>query len=227
MIEYVYRRAALARSVARVLVATDDERIAAAVRAFGGDVVMTRADHASGTDRAAEVAAGLACDVIVNVQGDEPAIDPAMLDQLTAPFAADPSTVMATLGAPLDRATEAPNPNVVKVVVDRASRALYFSRAPIPYPRDAAGPAGGVYRHVGVYAYRREFLLTLARLPRTPLEQVESLEQLRALEHGYRITVVETRYVSVSVDTPDDLARVRRMAAAGHLTWMEPWNRSR
>jgi 3-deoxy-manno-octulosonate cytidylyltransferase (CMP-KDO synthetase) len=227
MIEHVYRRAACARSVTQVLVATDDARIAEAVRGFGGHVVMTSPDHPSGTDRVAEVAAGLACEVIVNLQGDEPAMDPAMLDRLLAPFAGDPSTVMATLGAPLDREADAANPNVVKVVVDRASRALYFSRAPIPYLRGPAAPAGSVYRHVGIYAYRREFLLTLARLPQTPLERAESLEQLRALEHGYRITVVETPHVAVSVDTPEDLARVRRMAAEGHLTWMEPWTRNR
>jgi 3-deoxy-manno-octulosonate cytidylyltransferase (CMP-KDO synthetase) len=218
MIAHVCRRAALARGVARVLVATDDVRIADAVAAFGGTAVMTRSDHRSGTDRIAEVAGTLACDIVINVQGDEPLLHPAMIEEVAAPLAADPSLMMATLGHRLDAAREAANPSIVKVVVDLQGRALYFSRSPIPYPLNQTNPARGVYRHVGIYAYRRAFVVTFASLSPTPLEQTESLEQLRALEHGHRIQVVETSYESVSVDTPEDLERVRRMAADGLLT---------
>jgi 3-deoxy-manno-octulosonate cytidylyltransferase (CMP-KDO synthetase) len=217
MVERVYRRAEAARGIARVLVATDDDRIAQAVAGFGGTAVMTRADHPSGTDRIAEVARGLDCDIVVNVQGDEPTLDPAAIEAAVAPLCADSSVLMATLGTRLDPAADAGNPNTVKVLVDRQGFALYFTRAAVPYRRDAHEALAGVLRHVGLYVYRREFLLTLASLPRTPLERIESLEQLRALEHGYRVRVVETFYTSVSVDTPEDLERVRRLAADGLL----------
>lgn len=218
MIEHVYRRAALARHVDGVLVATDDTRIADAVKAFGGTVMMTRADHQSGTDRIAEVAAAIGSDILINVQGDEPLLHPQMIDEVAGPLVGDASAVMSTLGQRLDPDTDPGNPNIVKVVVDLSGRALYFSRSPIPYPRNGMIPSGGVYRHVGIYGYRRDFLLTLASLPRTPLERAESLEQLRALEHGYRIVVVETTHTSVSVDTPEDLERVRALVADGLLT---------
>lgn len=217
MIEHVYRRATRAARADAVVVATDDRRIADAVEAFGGRVVMTRPDHLSGTDRVAEVAAGLSCDIVVNVQGDEPLLNPGIIAEVAGPLIARPDRVMATLGAPLT-AEDAGSPNVVKVVVDLAGRALYFSRASIPYSRDGVSPADAVLRHIGVYAYRRQFLLTLASLPQTPLERTESLEQLRALEHGYDIAVVRTSYTTVAVDTPEDLARVRQMVADGHLT---------
>jgi 3-deoxy-manno-octulosonate cytidylyltransferase (CMP-KDO synthetase) len=163
------------------------------------------------------VARGLACDIVVNVQGDEPLLHPAAIDEVARPLVADPAAVMATLGCRLDPASDPANPNVVKVIVDLEGRALYFSRAAIPFLRHGASPVRSVFRHVGIYAYRRDFLLALASLPRTPLETAESLEQLRALEHGYRIVVVETPHESVSVDTPEDLERVRRMAADGLL----------
>ena len=217
MIEHVYRRASDARGVGRVVVATDDERIASAVWAFGGQAVMTSPAHASGTDRIAEVAAALDCDLIVNVQGDEPMLAPQAIDEAVAPLAADASIVMGTLGCRLDEHADPQNPNVVKVVVDRAGFALYFSRSPIPFRR-AGAPLAAVFKHIGLYVYRRDFLLTLARLPRTPLERAESLEQLRALEHGYRIKVVDTTWTSVSVDTPEDLERVRRLLASGPRT---------
>ena len=217
MVERVYERAASARGIAGVLVATDDDRIAGAVARFGGAVAMTRPDHASGTDRIAEVARGLSCDIVVNVQGDEPALDPAAIEAAVEPLRADPSVLMGTLGTRLDPSADFQNPNIVKVLVDRQGYALYFSRAPVPYRREATEALTGVLRHVGLYVYRREFLLTLASLPRTPLERIESLEQLRAIEHGYRIRVVETAYSSVSVDTPEDLERVRRLAADGLL----------
>lgn len=209
MIERVYRQASLAQGIDRVVVATDDERILRAVEAFGGHAVMTRADHQSGTDRIAEVAQGLDCDILVNVQGDEPLLHPAMIEEVARPLADDSQVVMSTLGHTLDPDRDGPNPNVVKVVTDRLGFALYFTRAAVPYPRVLPIPTTGVYRHVGIYGYRRSFVLTLAALPRTPLECAESLEQLRALEHGYRIAVVETPYESLSVDTPDDLERVR------------------
>jgi len=202
MIEHVYRRASDARGVSQVLVATDDERIAAAVEAFGGMVAMTRRDHRTGTDRLAEVAAALECDLVVNVQGDEPLIAPEMIAEAIDPLTADPAVTMTTLRRRIESPEDLASRHVVKVVVDRHGDALYFSRAPIP----SAGPA---FKHVGLYAYRRAFLLTFAGLPQTPLEIAESLEQLRALEHGFRIRTVETDYDSIGVDTPEDLERVR------------------
>jgi 3-deoxy-manno-octulosonate cytidylyltransferase (CMP-KDO synthetase) len=214
MIEHVYRRAAAARGIAQVLVATDDARIASAVESFGGTAILTRADHPTGTDRIAEVARALQADLIVNVQGDEPFLDPAAIESAMAPLQADAAIVMGTLGHALDEAADADNPHVVKVVVDQAGFALYFSRAPIPHRRAAGSPGLSVLRHVGLYVYRREFLLRLASLAPTPLECAESLEQLRALEYGFRIRVVPTTLTTLSVDTPEDLERARRAAAA-------------
>jgi 3-deoxy-manno-octulosonate cytidylyltransferase (CMP-KDO synthetase) len=214
MIEHVYRRVA-ASSVDLVLVATDDARIAEAVRAFGGCAVMTSPAHRSGTDRLAEVAQSLACDIVVNVQGDEPLIEPALIDRALAPLV-DPAVQMSTVRR-LASVEELHNPNAVKVVVDREGFALYFSRAPIPYRRDAFGsmPPATAWMHVGLYVYRRTCLLQLAALPPTPLEQSEMLEQLRALEHGVRIATVETTTETVGVDTPEDLERVRARLEAG------------
>jgi 3-deoxy-manno-octulosonate cytidylyltransferase (CMP-KDO synthetase) len=215
MIEHVYRRAAASPAVDAVNVATDDERVRQAVEAFGGHAWMTRADHRSGSDRLAEVAAALDCDLIVNVQGDEPLLAPEMISEAVAPLAADRSIPMGTLCRRLDDPADFSNPNVVKVVVDRSGFALYFSRSPIPFTRDAA-PATApsrAFKHIGLYVYQRAFLLAFAGLEQTPLEQAEALEQLRALEHGYRIRAVETRHDSVGVDTPADLDRVRRLVA--------------
>ena len=213
MIEHVYRRAAAAASIDRVIVATDDERIAQAVRGFGGDARMTSAAHQSGTDRLAEVARALDCDVVVNVQGDEPLIEPAMIDEAVAPFARDAALLMTTLRRRISSDADLHNPNVTKVVVDRDDYALYFSRAPIPYTRPGQ-PEASAWRHVGLYAYRRTCLLQLAALPQTALERAEALEQLRALEHGIRVKAIETAYDSIGVDTPEDLERVRRLVAA-------------
>jgi 3-deoxy-manno-octulosonate cytidylyltransferase (CMP-KDO synthetase) len=213
MIEHVYRRAASASSVSRVIVATDDERIATAVRGFGGDVALTSTSHQSGTDRLAEVAASLTCDLIVNVQGDEPLLEPDMIDAAVAPFAADASLMMSTLRCRIDDASELRNPNVTKVVVDRDGFALYFSRAPIPFTRSGQ-PEARAWRHVGLYVYRRACLIDLAQRPQTELERAEALEQLRALEFGIRIKAVETRHDTIGVDTPEDLERVRRLIAA-------------
>ena len=212
MIEHVYRRAAAARSVSAVIVATDDDRIARAVRGFGGEVRMTSPEHPSGTDRLAEVAATLRADLIVNVQGDEPLISPEMIDEAVAPFASDPDLLMSTLRRRIDDPADVQNPNVTKVVVDEDGFALYFSRAPIPHVREGCPPAPA-WRHVGLYVYRRDCLLRLARLTPTALERSEALEQLRALEHGIRIKAVETRHDSIGVDTPADLERVRMLYA--------------
>ncbi len=214
MIEHVYRRAAAARAISDVIVATDDLRIATRVADFGGHVRLTKATHETGTDRLAEVAESLDCDIVVNVQGDEPLIDPRAIDELVAPFSADPAVQITTLFRRIQNADELNNPNITKVVVDRGGFAMYFSRAPIPHVRDPRGGWPPLYRHIGLYAYRRSALLVLASLDPTPLERAESLEQLRALEHGIRIKAVETTYESFGVDTPEDLEQVRRLMAA-------------
>ena len=214
MIEHVYRRAAAASTISQVIVATDDLRVATRVRDFGGNVRLTKATHLTGTDRLAEVVATLDCDIVVNVQGDEPLIDPRSIDQAVAPLLADPSVQMTTLYKRITEPAELADANVVKVVVDRGGFALYFSRAPIPYIRDPRGGWPPLYRHIGLYAYRRSTLLVLASLDPTPLERAESLEQLRALEHGIRIKAVETEYDSIGVDTPEDLEQVRRLLTA-------------
>jgi 3-deoxy-manno-octulosonate cytidylyltransferase (CMP-KDO synthetase) len=214
MIEHVYLRSTRARGISRVLVATDDERIARAVEQFGGEALMTSAAHLTGTDRLAEAATHLECDIIVNVQGDEPLVDPSMIERAIAPFPGDPDLQMTSLRARIRTLDELRDPHVVKVVVDRDEFALYFSRAPIPFDRDStAGPAEA-WRHVGLYAYRRSFLPRFAEMEPSSLEQTERLEQLRALEHGIRIKVLETRHHSVGVDTPADLARVEAIFAA-------------
>jgi 3-deoxy-manno-octulosonate cytidylyltransferase (CMP-KDO synthetase) len=213
MIEHVYRRVAASKIVSDVIVATDDLRIATRVNQFGGKVRLTKATHETGTDRLAEVAASIDCDVVINVQGDEPLVDPRALDELVAPFVHDRSIQMTTLFRRIHEAAELTNPNIVKLVVDRGGFALYFSRAPIPYLRDPRGGWPPLYRHIGLYAYRRSVLLVLATLEPTPLERAEALEQLRALEHGIRIKAVETDHESFEVNTPEDLAQVRKLLA--------------
>jgi 3-deoxy-manno-octulosonate cytidylyltransferase (CMP-KDO synthetase) len=215
MIEHVYRRAADARGIDAVVVATDDERIAAAVEEFGGIVRITHAEHRTGTDRIAEIAKDLSCEILVNVQGDLPLIEPGMISEVLEPLTADPSVHMSTLRQVTSDAFDIDSPHVVKVVVDNRGDALYFSRSAIPFLRDSAPARAGhyIYKHIGLYAFRRDFLLTFATLPQTPLEQAESLEQLRALEHGFRIRTVATKYESIEVDTPEDLERVRQLMA--------------
>jgi 3-deoxy-manno-octulosonate cytidylyltransferase (CMP-KDO synthetase) len=213
MIEHVYRRASQATSLDAVVVATDDERIARAVDAFGGVSIMTSPTHASGTDRLAEVVRSLPCDLIVNVQGDEPLLDPRVIDRTVEPLRRDPSLQMGTPARPLADPDELTNPNMVKVVCDSIGFALYFSRAAIPYGRGAS-PVSAARIHVGLYVYRRATLLHLAALAPGPLEQLEGLEQLRALEHGIRIHVVDTSYASTEVNTPEDLERVRQHMTA-------------
>jgi len=213
MIEHVYRRASASPIVSQVIVATDDLRIATRVAEFGGVVRLTKS-HETGTDRLGEVAATLDCDVVVNVQGDEPLIDPGAIAEAVQPFLNDPSVVMTTLFRRIHDPVELANPHVVKVVFDRAGYALYFSRAPIPHVGNPRGGWPPLYRHIGLYAYRRSALLVLANLEPTPLERAESLEQLRALEHGIRIKAVETQYDSFDVNTAADLDQVRRLLAA-------------
>jgi 3-deoxy-manno-octulosonate cytidylyltransferase (CMP-KDO synthetase) len=218
MIEHVYRRAAAARSVNAVVVATDDPRIAAAVAGFGGIARLTRSSHVSGTDRLAEVVEDLPCDLVVNVQGDEPLIEPEMIEEAIEPLETDPALHMSTVRRRITDEADYKNPHVVKVVVDRDGNALYFSRAAIPFSREAAVESeaqGLAFKHVGLYVYRRSFLLAFARLQPTPLERAESLEQLRALEHGFRIRTVETHFDSIGVDTPEDLERVRHLVMTG------------
>lgn len=214
MIQRVYERACLTRDVDRVVVATDDERIRAAVDAFGGDVAMTSRAHRTGTDRIAEVAAALDADVVVNVQGDLPLLDPAMVEAAVAPLGADPGLSMATISTAIHSREELENRHVVKVVSDRDGYALYFSRSPLPYCRDGVPRDGALgHKHIGLYAYRRDFLLSFAQLAPTPLEQAEQLEQLRALEWGFRIKVVAVAAASIEVDTPADLERARAALA--------------
>ncbi len=217
MIEHVYRRAADARGVDAVVVATDDQRVAEAVERFGGVARMTRPDHRTGMDRIAEVARDLTAAIIVNVQGDEPLVESSAITQMVDALRADSTLEMATLRTPLRHDADAASPHVVKVVVDRRDNALYFSRSPIPHRRDGepVSSVSHIYKNLVFYSYRREYLHRLAALPQTALEQAESLEQLRALEHGFRIRAVETQYDSIGVDTPEDLERVRKACLAG------------
>jgi 3-deoxy-manno-octulosonate cytidylyltransferase (CMP-KDO synthetase) len=214
MLHRVYERTSTADALSDVYIATDDGRIVEAVEAFGGRAIMTGADHLSGTDRLAEAAQAVDADIVVNVQGDQPFIDPVMIDEAVQPLLDDPALPMATLMHPIHTPEELADPGVVKTVVDRKGYALYFSRALIPAPH--TDHPHQVYEHVGLYVYTKAFLLEWAALPPTVYEQVESLEQLRVLEHGYRMKVVETHcadtaYSGFSVDTEDDLARAEAM----------------
>jgi 3-deoxy-manno-octulosonate cytidylyltransferase (CMP-KDO synthetase) len=208
LIQHVYERACLARADA-VLVATDDARIMDAVTGFGGKAVMTRSDHPSGTDRVAEVARRLDAEVIVNLQGDEPLLDPATIDLLPSLLEQDDEAVMATLAVPITSMAPWQDPNCVKVVRDRRGRALYFSRSPIPHVRDGKPDfrSDEFLQHLGLYAYRRRFLLELAQLPPEPLEELEKLEQLRVLALGHRIAVGVVAHDGRGVDTPADYDR--------------------
>jgi 3-deoxy-manno-octulosonate cytidylyltransferase (CMP-KDO synthetase) len=221
MIEHVYRRTASAASVHHVIVATDDNRIAAAVESFGGVAVMTRSDHPTGTDRIAEVIHALPCRLVVNVQGDEPLIEPETIDAAVRPLLADDTIDIGTLSRPFRDAQEFTTPHVVKVVTNQRGDALYFSRAAIPAAHatiSAASVLAAARAHIGLYVYRRDVLLRLATLSPTPLERLEGLEQLRAIEHGLRIFVTEVQHQSAGVDTPDDLERVRQHLLATSRT---------
>lgn len=217
MLQHVFERASLARYLASTIVATDDERVYEAARRFGAPVRMTRSDHISGTDRVAEIASAHDSDIVVNIQADEPLIDPEAIDAAILPLVHDFALPMCTLKKGIEDPREIGDPNVVKVVTDRAGDAIYFSRCPIPHQlpsRNASEPGlltSGYFKHIGLYVYRRQFLLEYSSLPVGPLEQAERLEQLRALENGHRIRVVETDCESMGVDTPQDLERVSRL----------------
>jgi 3-deoxy-manno-octulosonate cytidylyltransferase (CMP-KDO synthetase) len=225
MICWVAERALAARSVSRVIVATDDRRIRDAVIESGFEAVMTRAEHESGTDRIAEVAAALPdVDLIVNVQGDEPTISPDTIDAAVNSLSSDLECGISTTWESIESTADVLSPDVVKIVLDENGRAVYFSRAPVPYPRDAVRQHGSLQqalendpsllarfrKHTGLYVYRREVLLAMAQWPQTEMERTESLEQLRALEHGVKIKAVQASMSSIGVDTPEDLERVRQ-----------------
>lgn len=214
MIQHVYEAAQGARYLDHIYVATDDQRIVDAVTRFGGNVRLTSPDHKTGTDRIAEVAANLAVDIVVNLQGDEPLLNPAMIDEVIQPFVAEPELPMSTLCVPILEEDALHDPNVVKVVFDQRGNALYFSRSLIPYPRKRENFTA--YEHLGLYAYRKDFLMTYISLPQSRLEINEALEQLRVLEAGYQLRVVVSThpYDGVSVDTQADLERVRQIVAA-------------
>jgi 3-deoxy-manno-octulosonate cytidylyltransferase (CMP-KDO synthetase) len=207
MLQHVWERASQARYLTSVVIATDDPRIRDAAEDFRARVVMTRSDHVSGTDRVAEAASASTAQVIVNIQGDEPMLDPAAIDAAVLGLLEHDETPMGTLKKLIEDRAEIADPNVVKVVSDHEGNALYFSRSPIPYIRENAPPAA-YFKHIGLYVYRRDFLLGYSGLPVGPLEQAERLEQLRALENGFKIRVIETEYESLGVDTPEDWHRV-------------------
>lgn len=210
MIVRVYEQASRAKRLSGVIAAVDDERVYEAVVYHGGKAMMTAKDHPTGTDRLAEVAAAHPeAELIINVQGDEPLIEPDLIDAMAVAFEEEPELQMATVKSPMTDENEMRNPNNVKVVTDKEGYALYFSRSLLPYPRENTGVT--VYKHIGIYAYRRDFLLQYARMEPTALEQTESLEQLRALENGYKIKVIATDFKFVGVDTPEDLAEVNRL----------------
>lgn len=230
VIEHVARRTAAAKSVDRTIVATDDRRISDAITeslsAFGAEVVMTSNEHRTGTDRIGEAVENIRCDIVVNVQGDEAAIEPWAIDEAVTPLLDDSGLEMSTLSADIREEKDLLSPNVVKVVTDSQGYALYFSRSPIPFCRDdnAGGkmgfdPSSGLCKkHIGLYVFRRDFLEKYIRLPMTPLERAESLEQLRALENGHRIKVINTEYDLVGIDTPEDLERIENLVREGKLT---------
>jgi 3-deoxy-manno-octulosonate cytidylyltransferase (CMP-KDO synthetase) len=220
MLQHVYERASMARYLTSTMIATDDQRVYDAAKSFGARVRMTRDDHISGTDRVAEAASAEDAEIIVNIQGDEPLIDPDAIDAAILPMVHEPEIVMGTLKKRIEDPREITDPNVVKVVTDSQGDAIYFSRCAIPFHREGAGGAGSApfyFKHVGLYVYQRDFLMGYSALPVGPLEQAERLEQLRALENGYRIRVMETEYESLGVDTPEDLERVSRLFDASNL----------
>ena len=215
MIQRVAERARLAQSVSRVLIATDDERIIQAARSFDVEAILTRGDHRTGTDRVAEVASRVEADIYLNVQGDEPLVDPAAIDAVAKALLDDPDANLATPVSPITHKNDIVDPNVVKAVLDFDSNALYFSRAPIPWVRDTASHVlARHWKHIGIYGFRRNALLEFPTLPPGELEHIEQLEQLRWLENGFRIRVVETTYDAVSVDIPSDVDRVEKILRA-------------
>jgi 3-deoxy-manno-octulosonate cytidylyltransferase (CMP-KDO synthetase) len=219
MIQHVVERVKLSKDVSRVLVATDDERIKKAVEGFGGEAMLTRADNRTGTDRVAEVAAHIPAEIYINIQGDEPLMDPGTVDAVVAEMLDDESVQLATPCSAITEQKEIMDPNIVKAVQDFEGNALYFSRAPIPWVRDSGGVpvAAKHWKHIGLYGYRRDALLEFPTLPPGELERIEQLEQLRWLENGFRIRVVETDYNAVSVDVPADIQKVEQLLRGGRV----------
>lgn len=212
LIEHVWRQAKKSRVLEEILIACDDQRIWDAAKSFGAKVVMTDKDHKSGTDRIAQAAADISADVIVNIQGDEPLIDPAVIDNLAKALLDNTNVVMATVIKPISRPEDLDNPNIVKTVIDCENNALYFSRFPIPYNREKKPFSDAVYyKHLGIYAYRKDFLLKFKNLPVSYLEEIEKLEQLRVLSAGYKIKTIQTQHETLGVDTPQDLVLAERM----------------
>jgi 3-deoxy-manno-octulosonate cytidylyltransferase (CMP-KDO synthetase) len=220
MIQRVWERASQATRITRVIIATDDERILQAAAAFGGEAVMTRSEHRSGTERVAEVAvhvSGVGEDIFVNVQGDEPLVEPEAIDTLVEAIESEEGVSVATLMVAIAKPADIMDPNIVKVVLDFDGNALYFSRAPIPWVRDREGPVHAQHmKHLGLYAFRRDALLDFPTLPVGDLERIEQLEQLRWMENGYKIRVAETTHDSVSVDVPEDVTRVEQLLRKIH-----------
>ena len=214
MIQRVYERAKMAKRADRVIVATDDDRIVKAVQGFGGEARMTRQDHRTGTERVAEVAAHESGDIFVNVQGDEPLLDPAAVDTAVRALVDEPQASIATVATPIKTPGDIMDPNVCKVVLDFDENALYFSRAPIPWVRDTATKTSARHlKHLGLYVFRRDALLEYPTLPQGELERIEQLEQLRWLENGWKIRVAEVEHDAISVDIPEDVARVEKLLA--------------
>ena len=212
MIEYVWQQAKKCPILSDVIVACDDERILKAAKSFGAQAVMTSAEHPSGTDRIAEAVRNITADIIVNIQGDEPLIQPEVIEALAKALRDDESCPMATVIKKMDDEQEVNDPNVVKVVIDKNKHAVYFSRAPIPFNRDRKPFAQvGYYKHIGLYAYTKDFLKIFISLPKSHLEQTEKLEQLRVIEAGYAIKTVETTFETIGVDTPEDLKKVQSL----------------
>jgi 3-deoxy-manno-octulosonate cytidylyltransferase (CMP-KDO synthetase) len=212
MIERVYERAKLAKSAGRVIVATDDDRIMKAVQEFGGEARMTRTDHRTGTERIAEVAAHVDGQVFVNVQGDEPLLDPAAVDAAVTALLGEPAAAIATVAVPIRTPADIMDPNIVKTVLDFEDNALYFSRAPIPWVRDSAHKTHARHlKHLGLYVFQRDALLEYPTLPQGELERLEQLEQLRWMENGWKIRVAEVEHDAVSVDVPEDVERVEKL----------------
>ena len=211
MIQHVWERAKKAKFLDDLIIAADDERIVSAVEKFGGKAVFTAKGHRSGTDRLTEIANSLEVKVVVNIQGDEPLIEPSMIDLLIRTILDDEDVVMATMAKKITDETEITNSNVVKVITDKNDFALYFSRSPIPYVRneDLTPEERVIYKHIGIYAYTKDFLFMLTNMPSSRLEKIEKLEQLRALENGHKIKVLETKFDTIGVDTPEDLERVK------------------
>lgn len=215
MIQHVYERARQAKLLDGVLIACDDERILKAAQKFGARAVLTATNHPSGTDRIAEAAKNISCGLVINIQGDEPLIKAAVIDELALTMREEKTAPVGTLIKKIENKEEIGNPNVVKVAIDQHKYAIYFSRSVIPYPRDEKNYTGIYYKHLGIYAYRKDFLLNYKNLPKSNLEETEKLEQLRVLEAGYKIKTVLTDVETIGVDTPEDLQRVEKLFQVG------------